>query len=232
MSQRADASGAASADVDDRGNGRARILAAAREAFASRGYDGSSTAAIARAAGVTQPLVHYHFATKDELWRAIVLEAFGELDAFGDEMVSTRAAASRGGNQADAVAQLEASMRAFVRLMAAHPDIGRILIVDGARSSERLEWLIEEALGWRLRELETALQAAVDAGLLKPLPTGLAALAFIAAAGYPFQAPDVLAGVFGLEAADTDTVEAHADAVAEIFLRGMLRAPHREAVDA
>jgi AcrR family transcriptional regulator len=231
MGERALNDGASSAEVDDRGGGRARILEAARTAFASRGYDGASTASIARAAGVTQPLVHYHFATKEELWRAVVLEALAELDAFGDE-VARSAGDGATPSHDDVVAQIEASMHSFVRFVAAHPDIGRILIVDGARANDRLEWLIDEALGWRFRDLETALQNGVDAGLFKPVPAGLAALAFVAAAGYPFQIPEVLRRVFGLDADDPDTVEAHAAAVAEIFLRGMLRAPKRETVDA
>jgi hypothetical protein len=60
----------------------------------------------------------------------------------------------------------------------------------------------------------------------------LVALAFVAAAGYPFQIPEVLARVYGLEADDPDTIDAHVAAVTEIFLRGVLRDPRREAVDA
>jgi AcrR family transcriptional regulator len=225
MTERAVATGAATPVAEDRPGGRARILAAARSAFAARGYDGASTAAIARDAGVTQPLVHYHFATKEELWRAVVVEALSELDRFSDEV-----AASRDGQ--DGATHLESMMRQFVSFVATHPDVGRILIVDGARAGERLGWLIDEALGWRLRGLEEALEAGVTAGLLKPLPPALVALAFVAAAGYPFQVPEVLARVYGLDANDPDIIDAHVTAVAEIFLRGMLRDPRREVVDA
>ena len=55
---------------------RDRILAAALSEFANRGFDGTTTAEIARRAGVTQPLVHYHFDSKDALWYATVEEAF------------------------------------------------------------------------------------------------------------------------------------------------------------
>jgi AcrR family transcriptional regulator len=47
---------------------REAILAAAREAFADRGFDGASIRAIATAAGVDPALVHHYFGTKDQLF--------------------------------------------------------------------------------------------------------------------------------------------------------------------
>src|SRR5688500_11236961 len=55
---------------------RERILDAALQEFALRGFDGTTTASIARHAGVTQPLVHYHFRSKIALWKAAVRSAF------------------------------------------------------------------------------------------------------------------------------------------------------------
>ncbi|MCW3817307.1 TetR family transcriptional regulator [Micromonospora sp. DR5-3] len=51
---------------------REAILAAARTAFAERGFDAASIRAIATAAGVDPALVHHYFGTKEELFRATV----------------------------------------------------------------------------------------------------------------------------------------------------------------
>ena len=48
------------------------MLAAARAAFAERGYDGASIRGIATAAGVDPALVHHYFGTKDALFLAAV----------------------------------------------------------------------------------------------------------------------------------------------------------------
>jgi len=48
------------------------VLAAARTAFADRGYDGASIRGIATAAGVDPALVHHYFGTKDALFVAAV----------------------------------------------------------------------------------------------------------------------------------------------------------------
>src|SRR3974377_841976 len=51
---------------------RERILAAALDLFSERSFDGATTREIAGRAGVTQPLLNYHFRSKDDLWRAAV----------------------------------------------------------------------------------------------------------------------------------------------------------------
>ncbi|WP_431928585.1 TetR/AcrR family transcriptional regulator [Amycolatopsis tucumanensis] len=55
-------------------SGRDRILAAAEELFAERGYARTSTARLAAAAGVPQGLIFYHFGTKEGLLLALIRE--------------------------------------------------------------------------------------------------------------------------------------------------------------
>ncbi|WP_199702527.1 TetR/AcrR family transcriptional regulator [Jiangella rhizosphaerae] len=49
---------------------KGEILAAARQVFGERGYDGASVRAIAAAAGVDSALVHHYFGTKEKLFLA------------------------------------------------------------------------------------------------------------------------------------------------------------------
>ncbi|MGY2064584.1 TetR/AcrR family transcriptional regulator [Blastococcus sp. SYSU DS0619] len=75
-----------SAEPDDREPARARrsgrrpgnpdtrdaVLAAARAAFAERGFDGATIRGIAAAAGVDPALVHHYFGSKDKLFLAAI----------------------------------------------------------------------------------------------------------------------------------------------------------------
>jgi AcrR family transcriptional regulator len=80
------------------GTTRAAILAAARAAFAERGFDGASLREIAAAAGVDQALIHHYFGSKQQLFVAamelpfdlVALEAMvhaGPRDELGDRIV-------------------------------------------------------------------------------------------------------------------------------------------------
>ncbi|GAA0602636.1 hypothetical protein GCM10009547_00050 [Sporichthya brevicatena] len=50
------------------------ILTAARQAFATEGYDGAATRRIATAAGVAETLIFRHFEAKAGLYRVAILE--------------------------------------------------------------------------------------------------------------------------------------------------------------
>ena len=58
---------------------RSAIVAAALQVFGSGSYSGSTTAEIARAAGVSEPIIYRHFPSKKELWFACLDEAWREL---------------------------------------------------------------------------------------------------------------------------------------------------------
>lgn len=53
---------------------RAKILAAAGELFAGKGFDGTSTAQIAKAAGVNSALIFYYFTSKENLLKCLISE--------------------------------------------------------------------------------------------------------------------------------------------------------------
>ncbi|MDX2544798.1 TetR family transcriptional regulator [Streptomyces sp. WI04-05B] len=66
-------------DSADTPAARDRILAAAREEFAERGYEKTSVRGIAKAAEVDSALVHHYFGTKEQVFEASVEGAVGPL---------------------------------------------------------------------------------------------------------------------------------------------------------
>ena len=55
---------------------RDRLLAAAREEFSARGFDGAKVDRIARRASVNKAMLYYHFKSKKELYLTILREQF------------------------------------------------------------------------------------------------------------------------------------------------------------
>ncbi|GHA32376.1 TetR family transcriptional regulator [Streptomyces tauricus] len=66
-------------DSQDTPAARDRILAAAREEFAERGFEKTSMRAIAKAADVDAALVHHYFGTKEQVFEAAIEVAIGPL---------------------------------------------------------------------------------------------------------------------------------------------------------
>lgn len=54
------------------------IVKTATRFFASQGYDGTTTKAISDKAGVTEPLLYYHFSGKDEIYTSILSSIFAD----------------------------------------------------------------------------------------------------------------------------------------------------------
>lgn len=136
-------------------DGRQRILVAAIRAFSEVGYAGATTAGIARAAGVTQPLVHHHFGTKDGLWRAAVDAVFSAVPRIATTTDDSSPRES-----------LITVVERFVRFIAAHPEVTRIIAREGATPSPRLDYLLKTYLHDTFREVVDLVRASQNAGIV------------------------------------------------------------------
>jgi AcrR family transcriptional regulator len=114
---------------------RRRLVDAAVECFAEHGFHGTTTRAIARAAGMSSAGLYIHHSSKEELLYRISLR--GHQVAL---QVITDAAAT----SADPAERLTAMMRAFVRHHARHHTIARVLNYElGALRPEHQQEVIQ-----------------------------------------------------------------------------------------
>ncbi len=94
------------------------IAAAATDLFAERGYRGASIEAIARASGVTPPVVYEHFDSKRELYRDLLERHFAELrEVWGEHFLGDDPLERR----------IARSFDAWFAYVEAHPFAGRVL---------------------------------------------------------------------------------------------------------
>lgn len=135
-------SGKRTSRIEQRQQTRDRIVAAARDAFAEGGFDGTSTRDIAHRAGVTQGLVTYHFASKDELWRAAVDGIFAGLDS----VLTARSDAETDGDGYPDPRSARLAIQAYVSFSARHPELFQIMVDAGRHDDERMRWLVDRHL--------------------------------------------------------------------------------------
>lgn len=191
-----------------------RLLDAAIELFAELGYDGVSTGAVAKAAGMTQSMVHYYFGSKATLWEAAV------------ERVMRR----RGGSfeirqqdlqDIDPLSRLKVIIRRFVAANAADPDLTRILIHEGISRSPRLRWLAERFMRPGYLLFNRAIQDAIDAGMVRDLPPRDVTNIIVGASTLTFSLSALLAEVYDDEDALAPDVDRLSDTLIDILLSGL-----------
>ena len=142
---------------------RERILAAALDLFSERSFEGASTRLIAERAGVQQPLLTYHFGTKEELWRAAVGQLFEDLArSLGERVAGLR------GVEDEMVAKLVVAD--FVRFSATHPQLHRIIMQECKSEGDRLAWLVARHIRPLYEGAVALLEPLVASGKVRDVP--------------------------------------------------------------
>jgi len=107
-----------------------RIVAAAREEFARRGFAGARVDQIARRAGVNKQLLFYYFHSKRGLFQAVLAQSAGELETALAELASRSGGAGSGRGPLE---RLRLTLAAQFEFLARHPEIVALL-GQGTRS--------------------------------------------------------------------------------------------------
>ena len=185
---------------------RERILDAALDVFAEHSFDGASTREIASRAGVTQPLLNYHFKTKVDLWRAAVDRLFVLLTMTLTDRV-------RGLRGVDEVTTMRLIIREFVYFSARNPQLHRIITGECKADGPRMVWLVERHIRPLYEETVARLARLTEQGHLPAIPA--AHLYYIVTGAGPtmFVLGPECRRLTGLDPTSDDVIEAHADAV-------------------
>lgn len=178
---------------------RPKLLEAAIREFAEHGFDGTSTIAIARRARTTQPLIHHHFGSKDELFRAVLDTLFEQL----------RTALLGVEEKPDQPNEL---FYRFVQFTARRPELARIWMIESARRGARSKYIVERHIGPLTELMRPMVRAAVAKGLLPNVDEIMLLYAMQGLASYPFLVTEQVRRLSGEDAGDARFAERYADA--------------------
>lgn len=196
------------------GPARERILAAALEIFAERGFDGARTRDIAERAGANLGLLTYYFGGKEPLWQAAVSQAFAEV---GTEIaaVTAEAQSQAGGDER---AALERLLRGFVRFLARRPEFMRLMNDENKRDGPRMRWLADHHVKPLSQAIARIVERAQARGLVPDIPSVSFHYIVLGAAGLLFSQAPECRYVTGIDPTDEAVAEAHADALVRMLL--------------
>ena len=118
---------------------QARILAAATQLFAEKGFDGTGIRDIEAAAKVKRGVVTYHFGNKEDVWKAMFTQAFMP---YIEDIRSKK----------DLLRALDPDKRArmllegFIRASAERPYMNQLMIQENFTDTWRSKWIIKNFL--------------------------------------------------------------------------------------
>ncbi|GGB56090.1 TetR family transcriptional regulator [Tistrella bauzanensis] len=142
---------------------RAKLIAAARRAFAEQGYADASMDDLTADAGLTRGALYHNFGNKRGLLAAVVNQIDAEMAARA-QAVGAQAGDDWQGLLAEGVAYIE---------MALDPDVQRIVLRDGpAVLGDPSQWPSQNSC---LRETQQTVERLIERGLLKPVDPEAAA---------------------------------------------------------
>ena len=189
---------------------RDRILAVAIDLFSERSFKDATTREIARRAGVAQPLLNYHFRSKDDLWRAATDTLFETLTRSMEERV-------QGLRGVDPLVSAKLLVREFITFSARNPQLHRIITQECKFDGPRMDYLVERHVR-PLYERTTALfeKLAAD-GAVPPIAPPHLYYILTGAGPSMFVLGPECRRLSGLDPASDEVVEAHADAVCRLL---------------
>lgn len=185
---------------------RDRILAAAVELFSERSFDGATTREIARRAGVTQPLLNYHYRSKDELWRAAVDSLFATLR----RAMSERTDGLRG---VDELTRAKLLVREFVTFSARNPQLHRIITQECKVDGARMDHLVEQHVRPLYASTVELFERLARDGAVPPVAAPHLYYLLTGAGPTMFVLGPECRRLSGLDPQSDEVIDAHADAV-------------------
>ena len=152
------------APVDDT---RQRILLAAAQVFAEKGYDRATTRLLAAAAGVNEVTLFRHFGSKQNLFAAVI-------EQFGGPAVTT---ALEGHLTGDCAQDLRTIGAHLLDLLVERGEAMRLMLCEASHFPEVQEVMVQNPRQIR-RMLASYIARQIEQGKLRPLHPEVAAQAF------------------------------------------------------
>jgi AcrR family transcriptional regulator len=157
---------------------RDRIVRAATELFAERGYDATSTRAIAEAVGLNIATVAYHVGGKPDLYREVMRRAH---EAQRDAMAAPLAAlAAAGPSPTDVRTALARFVDAYVEFCVDHPEVPALWMRRWLEEGTDVAELESTYAGPLVRDVSGVVRRVLDrAGLAAGLDVDLLVLSVV-----------------------------------------------------
>ena len=193
---------------------REQILEAATQLFARQGFQGTTTRQISEQTGVTEALVFRHFASKDELYWAVI-ERKIKAAAPGEHM---RARLSAGGSDLEVLSGVATQI---LERRAKDQTLSRLLLYTALENHRLSHRFFRTYVAEFYEMLAEYIRGRIAEGNFRPVNPLLAARGFLGMVVYHSWIQEL----FGGKRYQNFSVQEVSKTLAEVWLQGMLSAP-------
>jgi len=151
---------------------QARILSAAENLFAKKGFDKTRIREIARESGSNVAMVYYYFGNKEDLYWAILEYAAKKLNA----ELQKAASLDKDDDPAQALFRV---IEVYLDFFSRHPQPTQILFREVIDGGDRLATISEKYIGRDLAIIVNLIEKGIEKGIFKPLDARWLALDLI-----------------------------------------------------
>jgi TetR/AcrR family transcriptional regulator len=195
---------------------KVRLLEAAIELFAANGFEGVSTGDVASRAGYSQAIIHYHFGSKDELWREAMTHLLRDLDARFPLDVKEL-------SDLQPLDRLKVVVRRFIALSAHSTALTSILARETLSDGERLKWLVNRHFQKRVDFLEKIVAELMRTGEANQVPSYVATQVILLSSSFLFCMAPLIKQVHGINPVEGAELDRLPNDLLTLFLLGLLR---------
>ncbi|HWH97633.1 MAG TPA: TetR/AcrR family transcriptional regulator [Pseudolysinimonas sp.] len=189
-----------------------RLIDAAIQHFAAHGYESVSTGMVAKTAGLSQSMVHYHFGNKANLWEAAVQRLMVrrgvQFQLSEDDL-----------KDLDPMTRLKLMIRRLISSNAENPELTRILVHECTSKSVRLRWLADKYMGPGYAAFNEALEEATRGGLIRPVQVRDVTNIIVGAATLSLSLAPLLDYVYDGDAPTSDSLS---DTLVDVLFVGLV----------
>lgn len=195
-------------------NVRNDILEAAVQVFSQKTFEGASLSEIAQTANISHPLVHYHFGSKEKLWKAAVDHVWSVLRhdyrAIIDASVDIQP-----------IDTLKILCRAYGRFSQKYPQHIGMITNEVRTTGPRLDWLIDNYISPIHGDLNEIVQKAAEKGQIKSIPLEFISPIMFVSISHFFSISPMVQRIYGVDTQDDDAVKNQISHAIDILFNGI-----------
>ncbi|OGF58757.1 MAG: hypothetical protein A2Y62_09600 [Candidatus Fischerbacteria bacterium RBG_13_37_8] len=138
---------------------RDKIMQAAEVLFMKKGFKATTIRTIAKEAKVNIALINYHFKSKEELYKELILIKSTMLSSKLDEIVKD--------NSLNGGEKLDKLIHTYAEFIYSNPNIARFLVSEMTMESEVARWIIKRYISKIFGKIMLIIKQAYDDGFIR-----------------------------------------------------------------